>query len=120
MVPTIVPKVVPQPKVMVPKVVPKLVPIVEMEVPNLAPLLHTKYGLKWHGFKDFPSHSSHCSGGLFPQYSGGSPALQKVLRCVLRRSLAAGFFERRNVLRKYLPVGFRGEKGFSEGFLEKN
>ena len=24
-------------------------------------------------FQGFPSHSSHCSGGLFPQYSGVSP-----------------------------------------------
>ena len=29
--------------------------------------------MKWYGFKGFPSHSSHCSGGLFPQYSGVSP-----------------------------------------------
>ena len=32
-----------------------------------------KVRLKWYGFKGFPSHSSHCSGGLFPQYSGVSP-----------------------------------------------
>ena len=29
--------------------------------------------MKWYGFKGFPSHSSHCSGGLFPQDSGGQP-----------------------------------------------
>ena len=28
--------------------------------------------MKWYGFKGFPSHSSHCSGGLFPQHSGVS------------------------------------------------
>ena len=32
-----------------------------------------KVRLKWYGFKGFPSHSSHCSGGLFPQYSRLSP-----------------------------------------------
>ena len=33
-----------------------------------------KVRLKWYGFKAFPSRSSHCSGGLFPQYSGCSRA----------------------------------------------
>ena len=32
-----------------------------------------KVRLKWYGFKGFPSHSSHWSGGLFPQFSGVSP-----------------------------------------------
>ena len=32
-----------------------------------------KVRLKWYGFKGFPSQSSHCSGGLFPQYSRGGP-----------------------------------------------
>ena len=35
--------------------------------------VHTKVRLKLYGFKGFPSHSSHCSWGLFPQYSGVSP-----------------------------------------------
>ena len=29
-----------------------------------------KVRLKWSGFKGFPSHSSHCSGGLFPLLRG--------------------------------------------------
>ena len=35
--------------------------------------------MKWYGFKGFPSHSSHCSGGLFPQYSRGSPYFSDIL-----------------------------------------
>ena len=41
--------------------------------------------LKWYGFKGFPSHSSHCSGGLFPQYSGVSPKsvlFRKYRKCI--------------------------------------
>ena len=33
-------------------------------------------------FQGFPSHSSHCSGGLLPQYSGVSPQLQFFLGAV--------------------------------------
>ena len=41
-------------------------------------LVHPEYGrnaLKRYGLEGFPSHSSDCSGGLFPQYSGVSPIL---------------------------------------------
>ena len=33
--------------------------------------------LKRYGLEGFPSHSSDCSGGLFPQYSGVSPLKAK-------------------------------------------
>ena len=39
-------------------------------------LVHPEYGwnaLKRYGLEGFPSHSSDCSGGFFPQYSGVSP-----------------------------------------------
>ena len=40
--------------------------------------------LKWRSFKGIPSHSSHCSGSVFPRYFGGSPirAPLRLLVCV--------------------------------------
>ena len=48
-------------------------------------------GVFWCGFQGFPYHSSHCSGGLFPQCSGVSPET-KFLGGKSRDSLSLGPF----------------------------
>ena len=54
-----------------------------------------KVRLKWYGIKGIPWHSSHCFGGLIPQYSGGSPATSTFLGFggSRRSALSQPFFE---------------------------
>ena len=58
---------------------------------------------KWYGFKGFPSHGSHCSGGLFPQYSGVSPLMAHAQRCT--QQAAGRFFA---VCLRWIQEGFKG------------